>query len=179
MGGNHVRITAALSSEFFPPPAATIRTARTHGCQSLAVDMTSFISGASQRPIRGRDRDDLRRRQATCHVLGDLPLSITGKTRLDAPKQRSRDRRLDSGVIEASLRVLSQAYRRRCSLTTKESSESSLVAARLMGTERGGFEPPDEVSPVTRFPVAPVQPLRHLSICSRERCQRSPTLGGR
>jgi hypothetical protein len=30
-------------------------------------------------------------------------------------------------------------------------------------TERGGFEPPNEVSPVTRFPVAPVQPLRHLS----------------
>jgi site-specific DNA recombinase len=29
--------------------------------------------------------------------------------------------------------------------------------------ERGGFEPPNEVSPVTRFPVAPVQPLRHLS----------------
>jgi site-specific DNA recombinase len=31
--------------------------------------------------------------------------------------------------------------------------------------ERGGFEPPNEVSPVTRFPVAPVQPLRHLSRC--------------
>ena len=30
--------------------------------------------------------------------------------------------------------------------------------------ERGGFEPPNEVSPVTRFPVAPVQPLRHLSM---------------
>ncbi len=29
--------------------------------------------------------------------------------------------------------------------------------------ERGGFEPPNEVTPVTRFPVAPVQPLRHLS----------------
>ena len=29
--------------------------------------------------------------------------------------------------------------------------------------EREGFEPSDEVSPVTRFPVAPVQPLRHLS----------------
>jgi hypothetical protein len=30
--------------------------------------------------------------------------------------------------------------------------------------EREGFEPSNEVSPVTRFPVAPVQPLRHLSI---------------
>jgi hypothetical protein len=30
-------------------------------------------------------------------------------------------------------------------------------------TEREGFEPSNEVSPVTRFPVAPVQPLRHLS----------------
>jgi site-specific DNA recombinase len=29
--------------------------------------------------------------------------------------------------------------------------------------EREGFEPSDEVSPVTRFPVVPVQPLRHLS----------------
>jgi len=29
--------------------------------------------------------------------------------------------------------------------------------------EREGFEPSDEVAPVTRFPVAPVQPLRHLS----------------
>jgi hypothetical protein len=29
--------------------------------------------------------------------------------------------------------------------------------------EREGFEPSNEVSPVTRFPVAPVQPLRHLS----------------
>jgi hypothetical protein len=33
-------------------------------------------------------------------------------------------------------------------------------------TEREGFEPSNEVSPVTRFPVAPVQPLRHLSGCS-------------
>ncbi len=31
--------------------------------------------------------------------------------------------------------------------------------------EREGFEPSNEVSPVTRFPVAPVQPLRHLSRC--------------
>ena len=30
--------------------------------------------------------------------------------------------------------------------------------------EREGFEPSNEVSPVTRFPVAPVQPLRHLSM---------------
>ena len=30
-------------------------------------------------------------------------------------------------------------------------------------TEREGFEPSNEVTPVTRFPVAPVQPLRHLS----------------
>jgi hypothetical protein len=29
--------------------------------------------------------------------------------------------------------------------------------------EREGFEPSNEVTPVTRFPVAPVQPLRHLS----------------
>jgi hypothetical protein len=29
--------------------------------------------------------------------------------------------------------------------------------------EREGFEPSNEVAPVTRFPVAPVQPLRHLS----------------
>ena len=35
--------------------------------------------------------------------------------------------------------------------------------------EREGFEPSNEVSPVTRFPVAPVQPLRHLSWCLR-RC---------
>ena len=33
--------------------------------------------------------------------------------------------------------------------------------------EREGFEPSDEVSPVTRFPVAPVQPLRHLSVGGR------------
>src|ERR1019366_10327068 len=32
-------------------------------------------------------------------------------------------------------------------------------------TEREGFEPSNEVTPVTRFPVAPVQPLRHLSGC--------------
>ena len=31
-------------------------------------------------------------------------------------------------------------------------------------TEREGFEPSNEVTPVTRFPVAPVQPLRHLSM---------------
>ena len=31
------------------------------------------------------------------------------------------------------------------------------------GAEREGFEPSNEVTPVTRFPVAPVQPLRHLS----------------
>jgi hypothetical protein len=29
--------------------------------------------------------------------------------------------------------------------------------------ERGGFEPPNGFEPVTRFPVVPVQPLRHLS----------------
>jgi hypothetical protein len=37
---------------------------------------------------------------------------------------------------------------------------SDTVSAK---TEREGFEPSNEVSPVTRFPVAPVQPLRHLS----------------
>jgi site-specific DNA recombinase len=46
--------------------------------------------------------------------------------------------------------------------------------------ERGGFEPPNEVSPVTRFPVAPVQPLRHLSldgspICDRRRHDKATT----
>jgi hypothetical protein len=40
-------------------------------------------------------------------------------------------------------------------------------------TEREGFEPSNEVSPVTRFPVAPVQPLRHLS-----RRFRRPAIGG-
>jgi site-specific DNA recombinase len=40
--------------------------------------------------------------------------------------------------------------------------------------ERGGFEPPNEVAPVTRFPVAPVQPLRHLS----SRMSRRAVLGG-
>jgi site-specific DNA recombinase len=33
--------------------------------------------------------------------------------------------------------------------------------------EREGFEPSNEVTPVTRFPVAPVQPLRHLSSLRR------------
>src|ERR1700733_13670441 len=32
-------------------------------------------------------------------------------------------------------------------------------AAQRIDTEREGFEPSNEVSPVTRFPVAPVQPL--------------------
>jgi site-specific DNA recombinase len=35
--------------------------------------------------------------------------------------------------------------------------------------EREGFEPSNEVAPVTRFPVAPVQPLRHLSSARRLR----------
>src|SRR5450759_701274 len=35
--------------------------------------------------------------------------------------------------------------------------------------EREGFEPSNEVTPVTRFPVAPVQPLRHLSL-ARDAC---------
>ncbi len=34
--------------------------------------------------------------------------------------------------------------------------------------EREGFEPSNEVTPVTRFPVAPVQPLRHLSSKRRQ-----------
>jgi site-specific DNA recombinase len=36
-------------------------------------------------------------------------------------------------------------------------------AKSLQMAEREGFEPSNEVAPVTRFPVAPVQPLRHLS----------------
>ena len=40
--------------------------------------------------------------------------------------------------------------------------------------EREGFEPSNEVSPITRFPVAPVQPLRHLSRC----LLRRPAVGG-
>ncbi len=39
----------------------------------------------------------------------------------------------------------------------------ALATAPDPETEREGFEPSNEVSPVTRFPVAPVQPLRHLS----------------
>jgi site-specific DNA recombinase len=38
----------------------------------------------------------------------------------------------------------------------------------LAMAEREGFEPSNEVSPVTRFPVAPVQPLRHLSGCATQ-----------
>jgi site-specific DNA recombinase len=49
----------------------------------------------------------------------------------------------------------------------RSGSPKPLVAAGVSNyelmAERGGFEPPNEVSPVTRFPVAPVQPLRHLS----------------
>jgi site-specific DNA recombinase len=37
------------------------------------------------------------------------------------------------------------------------------ISIYLKLAEREGFEPSDEVSPVTRFPVVPVQPLRHLS----------------
>src|SRR5436305_3654424 len=43
-------------------------------------------------------------------------------------------------------------------------------------TEREGFEPSNEVSPVTRFPVAPVQPLRHLSGCASSKATGSDNL---
>jgi hypothetical protein len=43
--------------------------------------------------------------------------------------------------------------------------------------EREGFEPSNEVTPVTRFPVAPVQPLRHLSSASAA-CFRRPGRSG-
>jgi hypothetical protein len=44
-------------------------------------------------------------------------------------------------------------------------------------TEREGFEPSNEVAPVTRFPVAPVQPLRHLSSALRLRWRASVPAG--
>ena len=43
--------------------------------------------------------------------------------------------------------------------------------------EREGFEPSNEVAPVTRFPVAPVQPLRHLSRHDRRRWRASVPVG--
>ena len=55
----------------------------------------------------------------------------------------------------------------------------------LQMAEREGFEPSDEVSPVTRFPVVPVQPLRHLSPRScigrrpRAYCEREALIGSR
>ena len=58
----------------------------------------------------------------------------------------------------------------RCRVADLTLDAGALVAyehgdERPMKTEREGFEPSNEVSPVTRFPVAPVQPLRHLSRC--------------
>ena len=69
----------------------------------------------------------------------------------------------------------------RASAVPRQHSASmpSRTAVRCMlitPTEREGFEPSNEVSPVTRFPVAPVQPLRHLSsACRRARGPAGPS----
>jgi site-specific DNA recombinase len=46
---------------------------------------------------------------------------------------------------------------------SQEPSSTAGCSSFVKLAEREGFEPSNEVSPVTRFPVAPVQPLRHLS----------------
>jgi site-specific DNA recombinase len=59
-----------------------------------------------------------------------------------------------------------------------EALRSGPVSIYEQMAERGGFEPPNEVAPVTRFPVAPVQPLRHLSGCIyAERARRRHSEG--
>jgi site-specific DNA recombinase len=55
-----------------------------------------------------------------------------------------------------------------------EPSSGDLSSNFFKLAEREGFEPSNEVSPVTRFPVAPVQPLRHLSW----RCRATTDPGG-
>jgi site-specific DNA recombinase len=47
--------------------------------------------------------------------------------------------------------------------TGDDSRQPSPVSIFFKLAEREGFEPSNEVSPVTRFPVAPIQPLWHLS----------------
>jgi site-specific DNA recombinase len=80
--------------------------------------------------------------------------------------QAAQDAKKASGSHESSLKPFANDvsyYELLANIEGKPSKqlESSYSAYE---TEREGFEPSNEVSPVTRFPVAPVQPLRHLSL---------------
>jgi hypothetical protein len=91
---------------------------------------------------------------------------FTTSARCPSARNRSRRTRSPSGSCECcsdcsgidptlpSRLIQNQTRGRPCS------SNNGLPLGK---TEREGFEPSNEVSPVTRFPVAPVQPLRHLS----------------
>ncbi len=69
--------------------------------------------------------------------------------------------------------------------STADACSAGPVSIYEQMAEREGFEPSNEVAPVTRFPVAPVQPLRHLSgmhcspICHRRRCTEGYDTGAR
>jgi hypothetical protein len=61
------------------------------------------------------------------------------------------------------IKRLTHSWGFRDRMTRMAGWHSISVAPGTALTEREGFEPSNEVTPVTRFPVAPVQPLRHLS----------------
>ena len=118
----------------------------------VSTTITSARGGSRQgRPPTGHAPAD----RAHRYVGGEQPTHATPHR----PLRASSERQSTPGLRGAHGR------RSQCSFAYTRAYTSEGVYRREACTERGGFEPPNEVSPVTRFPVAPVQPLRHLSGC--------------
>jgi hypothetical protein len=118
------------------------------------------------------------RLEATRHLLGELALTHARQSRHYFPKQdcgatTGRGRRRCEPLLALSskpTKFLADHHKQSICHVSRHGSNRDLNPAK---TEREGFEPSSEVSPATRFPVAPVQPLRHLSSARSSRGRRA------
>jgi site-specific DNA recombinase len=135
----------------------------------LAEDAAAVYRAASEQTKRGYNQAFFTR----LYVLpewdeaeGQMVVSITGAELTEPYAVLLADGLAESIQAEAEA-IAAQAAKR--APESRSGSPKPFAVSSCANfvklAEREGFEPSNEVSPVTRFPVAPVQPLRHLSGC--------------
>jgi site-specific DNA recombinase len=149
----------------------------------LAEDVAAVYQGGNQQLKRGYNQAFFRKLYVTPEwdeAAGQMAVRITGAELTEPYALLLADDLAEDMLAEAEAIKAQATQRAPESQSGSPKPFASGCSIFVKMAERGGFEPPNEVSPVTRFPVAPVQPLRHLSmdgspICDRRRHDKATT----
>ncbi len=143
----------------------TIETAQLKMALELAEDAALVYASANDTTKRGYNQAFFTKLFITAEwdEGSGQNLACVSADELTEPYAVLLDRRLVAKLKQAT-RELQASQNPEGGLSRPPSDAAVSIFVNM--AEREGFEPSNEVSPVTRFPVAPVQPLRHLSLRS-------------